>query len=133
MKFRNIVFVRAPLCSKIINLIESRKFSDFQEVPDDNYDLPYHQNDANGDTVMIKMDVPGREEPSFPKEKWKTFIGEFIFLFWLRIFTWQRGVNYGVSITRNSEQEQLHWFSVFFSSFLFRFIFCRCHWCHKHH
>lgn len=53
-------------------------FSTFQEVPDENYDLPYHhQNDTNGDAVMIKMDVPGREEPSFPKEKWKTFIGEY--------------------------------------------------------
>lgn len=52
-----------------------------QEVPDENYDLPYHQNDTNGDAVMIKMDVPGREEPSYPKEKWKTFIGEF------RLFT----------------------------------------------
>lgn len=51
-------------------------FFDLQEVPDENYDLPYHQSETNGDAVMIKMDVPGREEPSFPKEKWKTFIGE---------------------------------------------------------
>lgn len=48
-----------------------------QEVPDENYDLPYNQNETNGDAVMIKMDVPSsREEPSFPKEKWKTFIGK---------------------------------------------------------
>lgn len=48
-----------------------------QEVPDDNYDLPYNQNETNGDAVMIKMDVPSREEPNFPKEKWKTLIGKF--------------------------------------------------------
>lgn len=47
-----------------------------QEVPDENYDLPYNQNETNGDAVMIKMDVPSREEPSFPKEKWKTLTGE---------------------------------------------------------
>ncbi|XP_055304599.1 phosphatidylcholine:ceramide cholinephosphotransferase 1-like isoform X2 [Sitodiplosis mosellana] len=48
------------------------KISDKKEVPDENYDLPYNQNETNGDAVMIKMDVPNREEPSFPKEKWKT-------------------------------------------------------------
>lgn len=49
----------------------------FQEVPDDNYDLPYHHQNDNGEAVMIKIDVPVplREEPRFPKEKWKTFIG----------------------------------------------------------
>lgn len=51
-------------------------FLSLQEVPDENYDLPYNQNETNGDAVMIKMDVPSREEPSFPKEKWKTFIGK---------------------------------------------------------
>lgn len=47
-----------------------------QEVPDENYDLPYNQTETNGDAVMIKMDVPNREEPSFPKEKWKSLIGK---------------------------------------------------------
>lgn len=50
-------------------------FLSLQEVPDENYDLPYNQTETNGDAVMIKMDVPSREEPSFPKEKWKTFLG----------------------------------------------------------
>lgn len=63
-----------PLDAALVT--HSCSFCEFQEVPDENYDLPYHQNDTNGDAVMIKMDVPGREEPSFPKEKWKTFIGE---------------------------------------------------------
>lgn len=54
-----------------------------QEVPDENYDLPYNQNETNGDAVMIKMDVPSsREEPSFPKEKWKTFIGKCEYIGW---------------------------------------------------
>lgn len=47
-----------------------------QEVPDENYDLPYNQTETNGDAVMIKMDVPNRDEPSFPKEKWKSLIGK---------------------------------------------------------
>lgn len=51
-------------------------FCHLQEVPDENYDLPYNQNETNGDAVMIKMDVPNREEPSFPKEKWKTLMGK---------------------------------------------------------
>lgn len=57
-------------------------FEYFQEVPDDNYDLPYHHHNDNGEAVMIKIDVPVplREEPRFPKEKWKTFIGKMKYL-----------------------------------------------------
>lgn len=55
-----------------------------QEVPDENYDLPYNQTETNGDAVMIKMDVPNREEPSFPKEKWKTLIGKWVTYFPVR-------------------------------------------------
>ncbi len=60
-------------------------FYHFQEVPDDNYDLPYHHQNDNGEAVMIKIDVPVplREEPRFPKEKWKTFIGKVFFLYFL--------------------------------------------------
>lgn len=48
----------------------------FQEVPEENYDLPYHLQNDNGEAVMIKIDVPVplREEPRFPKEIWKTFL-----------------------------------------------------------
>ncbi|KAJ6647416.1 Phosphatidylcholine:ceramide cholinephosphotransferase 2 [Pseudolycoriella hygida] len=48
----------------------------YEEVPDDNYDLPYHHQSDNGEAVILKIDVPVplREEPRFPKEKWKTFI-----------------------------------------------------------
>lgn len=48
----------------------------FQEVPEENYDLPYHHQNDNGEAVMIKIDVPVplREEPRFPKEIWKTFL-----------------------------------------------------------
>lgn len=49
-----------------------------QEVPEDVYDLPYHQHHGeNGETMMIKIDVPNpvREEPRYPKEKWKSFLG----------------------------------------------------------
>lgn len=60
---------------KIIATLIREKFH-LQEVPDENFDLPYNQNETNGDAVMIKMDGPGKEEPSFPKEKWKTFIGK---------------------------------------------------------
>lgn len=37
--------------------------------------MPYHQSE-NGEAVMIKIDVPVplREEPRYPKEKWKTFL-----------------------------------------------------------
>lgn len=67
----------------IINSVKI-KFDSFflifylQEVPDENYDLPYNQTETNGDAVMIKMDVPNREEPSFPKEKWKSLIGKLV-------------------------------------------------------
>ncbi|XP_037909504.1 phosphatidylcholine:ceramide cholinephosphotransferase 1-like isoform X3 [Hermetia illucens] len=48
------------------------------EVPEENYNLPYHQtnNVVPGEAVTVKIDVPVplREEPKFPKEKWKTFV-----------------------------------------------------------
>ncbi|XP_055710506.1 phosphatidylcholine:ceramide cholinephosphotransferase 1-like isoform X1 [Phlebotomus papatasi] len=52
----------------------------YEEVPDE-FELPYHNNhqseilDSSGQPVMIKIDVPVplRDEPRFPKEKWKTF------------------------------------------------------------
>jgi hypothetical protein len=52
-----------------------------QEVPDV-YDYSYHnENNAENqqETAMIKIDVPIplREEPKYPKEKWKAFFGEF--------------------------------------------------------
>lgn len=54
-----------------------------QEVPEESYSLPYHNNQttnsANGD-VMLKIDpVPLREEQKFPQEKWKTFIGNALY------------------------------------------------------
>lgn len=62
----------------LILILNSIHFLSLQEVPDENYDLPYNQTETNGDAVMIKMDVPNREEPSFPKEKWKSLIGKLI-------------------------------------------------------
>ncbi|KAL5281427.1 SGMS1 family protein [Megaselia abdita] len=56
----------------------SPRRSEYEEVPEESYSLPYHNNQttnsANGD-VMLKIDpVPLREEQKFPQEKWKTFI-----------------------------------------------------------
>lgn len=58
-------------------IVFSFSFACLQEVPDENYDLPYSQTETNGDAVMIKMEMPNREESSFPKEKWKTFWGKY--------------------------------------------------------
>lgn len=66
--------IKQQIIFKLEKLI--RENFQLQEVPDENFDLPYNQNETNGDAVMIKMDGPGKEEPSFPKEKWKTFIGK---------------------------------------------------------
>uniref|UniRef100_A0A0K8TMX0 Putative conserved plasma membrane protein n=1 Tax=Tabanus bromius TaxID=304241 RepID=A0A0K8TMX0_TABBR len=55
--------------------VQRRK--EYEEVPEESYSLPYNQTNINsGETVIIKIDVPVplREEPKFPKEKWKTFI-----------------------------------------------------------
>lgn len=56
-------------------------FNSLQEVPEENYDLPYHLQNDNGEAVMIKIDVPVplREEPRFPKEIWKTFLCKLYF------------------------------------------------------
>lgn len=81
------MFLREPLTPSIFHKCDIKDqhfiqqdfcFVFFQEVPDDNYDLPYHHQNDNGEAVMIKIDVPVplREEPRFPKEKWKTFIGK---------------------------------------------------------
>lgn len=50
----------------------------FQEVPDQ-YDVQQGDvNSSSDSSVMIKIDVgiPNREENRFPKEKWKTLVGE---------------------------------------------------------
>lgn len=47
--------------------------------------MPYHQtnNVVPGEAVTVKIDVPVplREEPKFPKEKWKTFVCKYTFCY----------------------------------------------------
>lgn len=60
------------------NIFLMNPYIRLQEVPEDNYDLPYHHHHNHpadaGEAVMIKIDasMPLREEPRYPKEKWKT-------------------------------------------------------------
>lgn len=77
------IFMTANHCSRRnVTIMWSNRsvffvsFFALQEVPDENYDLPYSQTETNGDAVMIKMEMPNREETSFPKEKWKSFWGK---------------------------------------------------------
>ncbi|XP_055921718.1 phosphatidylcholine:ceramide cholinephosphotransferase 1-like isoform X2 [Eupeodes corollae] len=60
------------------------KRREYEEVPEENYSLPYQNSNgsSNGEAVILKLDVPVplREEPKFPKEKWKTFIAFVILL-----------------------------------------------------
>ncbi|XP_055372147.1 phosphatidylcholine:ceramide cholinephosphotransferase 1-like [Condylostylus longicornis] len=62
-----------------LNCSSVSRRKEYEEVPEVICSLPYHHqqnNINNGEAVKIQLDVPVplREEPKFPKEKWKTFV-----------------------------------------------------------
>lgn len=57
--------------------------SEYYDVEDKADGLTIHRNGGLGSSNgIVKIDIPAplREEPRFPKEKWKTFIGTDMFV-----------------------------------------------------